>query len=67
VFFCAEAGIEMCDVLLSASRLLAPATVFLQEGAGSESITVDGGDLSKAAKALAFQNGGHEKAVRLRT
>ena len=59
--------IETRDVLLSATRLLAPTAVFLQiEGATSENIIVDGGDLSKAAKPLAFQNGGEEKAVKLR-
>jgi polygalacturonase len=59
--------IESKDVLLSATRLLAPAAVFLQvEGAGCENITVDGGDLSKAANILAVQNGGAEKAVKLR-
>jgi polygalacturonase len=59
--------IESRDVLLSAARLLAPAAVFLQvEGAGSDAILVDGGDLSKAGKPLAFQNGGEEKAVRVR-
>jgi len=59
--------IESKDVLLSATRLLAPTAVFLQvEGAGSENITVDGGDVSKAAKTVTFQNGGVEKAVRLR-
>src|SRR6185312_10152242 len=55
------------DVLLSATRLLTPAAIFLQvEGADSENITVDGGDVSKAEKTLAFQNGGLEKAVKLR-
>jgi len=59
--------IESRDVLLSATRLLAPAAIFLQvEGAGCENITVEGGDVSKAEKTLAFQNGGVEKAVRLR-
>src|SRR5205823_480518 len=59
--------IETRDVLLTASRLLAPAAIFLQvEGAGSAGITVEGGDLSKAAKPLAFQNGSDQKAVRLR-
>jgi polygalacturonase len=55
------------DVLLSASRVLTPAAVFLQvEGGGSEGITVDGGDISKAASALAFKNGADEKSVKLR-
>jgi len=59
--------IESKDVLLSATRLLSPAAVFLQvEGAGCENITVDGGDVSKAAKVLAVRNGGVEKAVKLR-
>jgi len=59
--------IDTKDVLLSASRLLAPAATFLQvEGANCENITIDGGDLSRAAKALAFKSGGSEKAVRLR-
>jgi len=60
--------IETRDILLTATRLLAPAAIFLQvEGAGSTGINVDGGDLSKAAKPLTFQNGGEEKAVRIRT
>jgi hypothetical protein len=59
--------IETKDVLMTATRLLAPAAVFLQvEGGESRGITIDGGDLSKAAKPLAFQNGGEEKAVKLR-
>jgi hypothetical protein len=59
--------IDSRDVLLNATRLLTPAAIFLQvEGATSEAITIDGGDLSKAAKPLSFQNGGAEKAVKLR-
>ncbi len=59
--------IDTRDVLLSASRLLTPAAIFLQvEGAGSGSITVDGGDQSKAAKPLAFQFGATPSAVKLR-
>jgi hypothetical protein len=55
------------DVLLTALRVLTPASVFLQvEGAGNTGITVDGGDLSKAAKPLAFTNGADEKAVKWR-
>lgn len=58
---------ETRDVFLGASRLLSSAAVFLQiEGAGCENIIVDGGDLSKAMKLLAFQNGGEEKAAKLR-
>lgn len=59
--------IDSRDVLLSASRLLAPTPVFLQvEGSDSSGITVDGGDLSKAASPLAFKAGGEERAVRYR-
>ena len=55
------------DVLLSASRLLAPAAVFLQvEGAENGNITVDGGDISKAGKALSLRDGAAESAVKLR-
>lgn len=59
--------IETRDVLLSAPRLLAPAAVFLQvEGAGSGGITVDGGDVSKAAEPVSFNANANEKSVRLR-
>jgi hypothetical protein len=41
------------DVLLTAARVLTPAAIFLQvEGAASDGIIVDGGDLRKATKAL---------------
>jgi hypothetical protein len=60
--------IDSKDVLLTAPRLLTPATVFLQvEGSGNDRITVDGGDISKAQKPLALLSGADEKAVRLRT
>lgn len=59
--------IESRDVLLSASRVVSPAAVFLQvEGANSRGITVDGGDLSKAGKPLAFAAGAPENSVKLR-
>lgn len=55
------------DTLLSASRVLTPAAAFLNvEGNGSEGITIDGGDLRKAAKPLQFQNAGEDKSVKLR-
>jgi hypothetical protein len=54
------------DVLVAASRLLAPAPVFLQvEGARSRAITVDGGDLTKAAKVLELGSGVARGAVRV--
>jgi hypothetical protein len=56
------------QVLLTATRLLAPASVFLQlEGATNEAITIDGGDVSKAGTAVAYKNGALEKAIRIRT
>jgi hypothetical protein len=59
--------IESRDVLLSGLRVLKEAGTFLHvQGAGSEGITLDGGDLSKAAKAVALSGGATDKAVRVR-
>ncbi|MDR3458672.1 MAG: glycosyl hydrolase family 28 protein [Verrucomicrobiae bacterium] len=59
--------IESQDVLLSATRLLKPAPVFLQvEGVTNMGITIDGGDISKAATPVAFKNGAEEKSVKVR-
>jgi hypothetical protein len=59
--------IDSQDILLSASRLLKPAPVFLQvEGADNRNIVVDGGDISKAAAPLVFKNGGTESSTKLR-
>jgi hypothetical protein len=55
------------DILLSATRVLAPAKVFLQlEGAATEGITIDGGDLRKASKVLAVEKGAKENAAIVR-
>lgn len=55
------------DVLLTASRVLTPAPVFLQiEGDANRNITIDGGDLSKAGTPLAAKSGASETAVKLR-
>jgi polygalacturonase len=55
------------DVLLAATRVLTPAGTFLRvEGANSSGIVVDGGDLVKAAQALAFENGAEKTAVVIR-
>jgi polygalacturonase len=60
--------IDTSDVLLSATRVLTPTAVFLQvEGAASERITVDGGDLSRAAAPLSFKADAPQKSVKLRT
>jgi hypothetical protein len=57
--------IETRDVLMSATRLLTPAAVFLRvEGAGSQGIAIDGGDVSKAAQAVAFEAGAAKTSVR---
>ena len=59
--------IESQDVLMSATKLLKPASIFLQvEGVANAGITIDGGDISKAAKPLEFKNGALEKSVKLR-
>jgi hypothetical protein len=59
--------IDTRDVTLTASRVLTPASVFLQlEGAANEGITIDGGNLSKAATPLAYTRGATDKAVKLR-
>ena len=55
------------DVLLSATRLLKPAAVFLQvEGMANGGITLDGGDISKAATPLIFKDGAEAKSVKWR-
>ncbi len=59
--------IESADVLLTATRVLTPAPVFLQlEGAGNRNIKIDGGDLSKTGTPLAFKSGADPKQVKLR-
>jgi polygalacturonase len=59
--------IDSRDVILTASRALTPAAVFLQlEGEQSSGITIDGGDISKAEKALVFRSGATAKSVKLR-
>lgn len=55
------------DVLITASRVLTPCPVFLKlEGKENTGIMVDGGDLRKAEKLLAFYAGATEKAVKVR-
>ena len=59
--------IETHDVVVTSPRVLAPAAAFLQvEGAGSQNIAIDGGDLTKAATPLTFESGATKQAVRLR-
>jgi polygalacturonase len=59
--------VDSADVLLTASRALTRAPVFLAvEGSASRGIVIDGGDVSKAAKPLAFAAGANESAATLR-
>ena len=58
--------IESQDVFLSATRLLTPASVFLQMEGQNTNVTVDGGDLSKAAEPVAYKYGATEGTVKLR-
>jgi hypothetical protein len=59
--------IEAQDVLVSAARVLTPAAAFVQvEGSGSKAITVDGGDLSKAATPVTIAAGADRQSVRVR-
>jgi hypothetical protein len=59
--------IDTKDVLVSGTHLLTPSAPFLQlEGAGSASITVEGGDVSKASAPVAYKAGASETAVKLR-
>jgi polygalacturonase len=58
---------ESRDVLIAAARLTSPAKVFLRvEGAGSESITLESSDVSRAANTLALGGGAGKNAVRSR-
>jgi len=60
--------IESHDVLITAPRVLTPAAAFLQvEGAATQDITVDGGDLSKAAAPVKFEAGAAQQAVKVRS
>jgi hypothetical protein len=55
------------DILLTATKILTPAASFLKiQGASSEGIVVNGGDLRKAAKPIIFENGAVKEAVDLR-
>jgi hypothetical protein len=59
--------IDSRDVLVTAARVLTPAAVFLRaEGKENAAITIDGGDIAKAGKALEVANGASAEAVRIR-
>lgn len=60
--------IDSKDVLMSATRVTAASPVFLRvEGAASQGITIDGGDLSKAAAPVSVGAGAQASSVKLRT
>ena len=65
-----ESALRLIDtqqVLITAPRVLKQAKVFLQvEGGDSGGIIVDGGDLSKAARALVFKSGAENTSAELR-
>jgi hypothetical protein len=55
------------QVLLTAPRVLAQASTFLQlEGTANDRIIVDGGDISSATTVLSFKDGATSSAVKLR-
>lgn len=59
--------IDSKDVLLAAARVLTPGPAFLQvEGTDNRNITIDGGDLTKAAKPVAAKHGASEQIVTVR-
>jgi polygalacturonase len=60
--------IDARDVLLTAPRLLSAASAFLQvEGQRNQNVVVDGGQISKAGKAVTFARGAAEDAVKVRS
>jgi hypothetical protein len=55
------------DILVTSPRLLTPTSTFLQiEGKGNERITLEGGDISRAATPVVFKYGAETTAVRQR-
>jgi hypothetical protein len=59
--------VESRDIHMSSCRLLTPASTFVAvEGAHSENIAIEGGDVSKAAKPFTLSAGAPAAAVRMR-
>jgi hypothetical protein len=55
------------DVLMTASRVLASAAAFIElVGPNNTGVTVEGGDLSKAAQPALFSAGALSKSVRIK-
>jgi SAM-dependent methyltransferase len=60
--------IDSRDVLLNAVRVIKPGPVFLRvEGAESNGIMIDGGDISKSGSPVSLGAGAAESSVKLRT
>jgi len=55
------------EVLVTAPRLLTPASTFLAVEGESREIVMDGGDISKAASTLALEQGAAKDAVKVRS
>lgn len=54
------------NILITAARLKTAASVFMAiEGTESANIKIDGGDISKAAKDISFNNGASTRSVRM--
>jgi hypothetical protein len=55
------------DVLMTASRVLTPASAFIElVGPNNTGVTVEGGDLSKAAKPMLLNGGAISKSIQIR-
>jgi len=64
---CTLRFIKSKDVMISASRLLTPATTFLKlDGNANSGIMLDGGDFRKAVKAVAYENGATAQSIKIR-
>jgi len=60
--------VDSKDVLLASTRILSKAGTFLRvEGATSEGILIDGGDLRKAMHKVAFENGAPNESATIKT
>jgi hypothetical protein len=55
------------DVLVTSARLITPSPAFLQlEGNANANITLEGGDLSRAASPVSYKDGATQECLKLR-